>query len=67
VSTTFRAGCPRNNLRTNYGTFIAVERLDNVSLTWQVVHTDDDWCTKFRCLGAVVAGGMLCSAALEQA
>jgi neutral ceramidase len=47
VSATFRAGCPRNNLRTN-GTFLAVERLDNISLTWQVVHTDDDWCTKFR-------------------
>ncbi|GAB4823044.1 hypothetical protein N2152v2_010090 [Parachlorella kessleri] len=46
VSVVFHAGCPRNNLHQE-GTFLTVERLDKDSGTWKVIHTDDDWSTKF--------------------
>jgi neutral ceramidase len=40
-----RTGNPRSNPRTN-STFLTVEYSED-GKQWQVVYTDDDWCTRF--------------------
>ena len=47
VRTTFRSGCPRNDLQTE-GTFTAVERVDAISGKWVVEYDDDDWSVKME-------------------
>lgn len=46
VEVVFWSANPRNNLRRN-GTFLEVQRLDNSTNSWDVIHTDNDWCTQF--------------------
>jgi neutral ceramidase len=46
VEVVFQSANPRNNLR-RYQTFLEVQLYNSSSDAWTVVHTDDDWCTKF--------------------
>jgi neutral ceramidase len=46
VKVIFQSANPRNNLR-RYQTFLEVQLFNRSSDSWTVVHTDDDWCTKF--------------------
>ncbi|XP_017579289.1 neutral ceramidase [Pygocentrus nattereri] len=48
VSVTFVAGNPRNSGDMRGKTFITVERFHNSSGTWEVIHTDASWETRFH-------------------
>ncbi|XP_028264532.1 neutral ceramidase isoform X2 [Parambassis ranga] len=50
VSVTFVAGNPRHSGDIRDKTFVTVEILDNRTNTWQVVHTDASWETRFHWL-----------------
>jgi neutral ceramidase len=46
VEVVFQSANPRNNFR-RYQTFLEVQLYNSSVSTWTVVHTDDDWCTKY--------------------
>jgi neutral ceramidase len=46
VEVVFQSANPRNNLR-RYQTFLEVQLYNSSVNKWTVVHTDDDWCTKY--------------------
>uniref|UniRef100_A0A4W4E009 Neutral/alkaline non-lysosomal ceramidase C-terminal domain-containing protein n=1 Tax=Electrophorus electricus TaxID=8005 RepID=A0A4W4E009_ELEEL len=50
ASVTFVAGNPRNSgdMVSHYKTFVTVERFQNNTGTWVVVHTDASWETRFH-------------------
>uniref|UniRef100_A0A3Q1FQL6 Neutral ceramidase n=1 Tax=Acanthochromis polyacanthus TaxID=80966 RepID=A0A3Q1FQL6_9TELE len=50
VSVTFVAGNPRHSGDIRDKTFVTVEILDNRTETWEVVHTDASWETRFHWL-----------------
>ncbi|XP_069543813.1 neutral ceramidase [Brachyistius frenatus] len=50
VSVTFVAGNPRNSGDIRDKTFVTVEMFDNRTETWEVVHTDASWETRFHWL-----------------
>ncbi|XP_049915313.1 neutral ceramidase isoform X1 [Epinephelus moara] len=50
VSVTFVAGNPRNSGDIRDKTFVTVEIYDNRTDTWEVVHTDASWETRFHWL-----------------
>ncbi|KAG7470429.1 hypothetical protein JOB18_031930 [Solea senegalensis] len=50
VSVTFVAGNPRHSGDIRDKTFVAVEIYDNRTGTWEVVHTDASWETRFHWL-----------------
>ncbi|KAM9837123.1 neutral ceramidase [Aulostomus maculatus] len=50
VSVTFVAGNPRHSGDIRDKTFVAVEMYDNSTNTWEVVHTDASWETRFHWL-----------------
>ncbi|XP_074476945.1 neutral ceramidase isoform X1 [Sebastes fasciatus] len=50
VSVTFVAGNPRNSGDIRGKTFVTVEIHDNRTDTWEVVHTDASWETRFHWL-----------------
>ncbi|KAF7645649.1 hypothetical protein LDENG_00200600 [Lucifuga dentata] len=52
VSVTFVAGNPRNSGDIRDKTFVTVEIYDNRTDTWEVVHTDASWETRFHWLKA---------------
>ncbi len=47
VKVVFQSACPRNNVRRG-GTFMTVEHQEEDTNTWTVVHSDDDWSTKYE-------------------
>ncbi|XP_017260665.2 neutral ceramidase-like, partial [Kryptolebias marmoratus] len=50
VSVTFVAGNPRHSGDIRDKTFVTVEIYDNRTETWEVVHTDASWETRFHWL-----------------
>lgn len=46
VEVVFQSANPRNNLR-RYQTFLEVQLYNSSWDAWTVVHTDDDWCTRY--------------------
>ncbi|XP_037547223.1 neutral ceramidase [Nematolebias whitei] len=50
VSVTFVAGNPRHSGDIREKTFVTVEMYDNRTETWEVVHTDASWETRFHWL-----------------
>ncbi|XP_029384198.1 neutral ceramidase [Echeneis naucrates] len=50
VSVTFVAGNPRNSGDVRDKTFVTVEIYNNVTESWEVVHTDASWETRFHWL-----------------
>uniref|UniRef100_A0A8B9K1T1 Neutral ceramidase n=1 Tax=Astyanax mexicanus TaxID=7994 RepID=A0A8B9K1T1_ASTMX len=47
ASVTFVAGNPRNSGEMRDKTFVTVEKFHNSTSTWEVVHTDASWETRF--------------------
>ncbi|XP_077958816.1 neutral ceramidase isoform X2 [Gasterosteus aculeatus] len=50
VSVTFVAGNPRNSGDIREKTFVTVEIYDNTTDSWEIVHTDASWETRFHWL-----------------
>ncbi|KAJ3607818.1 hypothetical protein NHX12_024869 [Muraenolepis orangiensis] len=50
VSVTFVAGNPRHSGDIRDQTFLTVEEFQNTTNTWEVIHTDASWETKFHWL-----------------
>ncbi|KAM6951068.1 neutral ceramidase [Aplochiton taeniatus] len=48
VTVTFLAGNPRHSGDTRDKTFVTVEKYHNKTATWEVVHTDSSWETRFH-------------------